>query len=168
MKRQSELWQLYVSHRADMFSYALSLTRSVPLAEDAVHNAIAATARGNGAVRKLRPYVFRAIRNECLRLATLQARTDSLDDVQEDHYLVATDGAAPDMQAMGREQLERLHGALGRLSEDQREAILLRTYSGLKFREIATVLNKPLSTVAAQYRRGLRRLGKLLETNDEG
>jgi RNA polymerase sigma-70 factor (ECF subfamily) len=168
MDRREALWSLYEQQRAGMFAYAVSLTRSVALAEDAVHNAIAATANTNGAVRRLKAYVFRAIRNECLRLMAQRQRAGTLDDTLAARYLVCAEETNPAVQAMAREQVERLQQALKALPRIQREVILLRTYSGLKFREIAAALEKPLPTVAGQYRRGLGRLADILEEkNDE-
>ena len=40
--------------------------------------------------------------------------------------------------------------ALGRLSEDQREAVLLKVYQGFKFDEMAEILGCPVSTVKSR------------------
>jgi RNA polymerase sigma-70 factor (ECF subfamily) len=40
--------------------------------------------------------------------------------------------------------------ALGRLSEDQREAVLLKVYQGFKFEEMAEILGCPVSTVKSR------------------
>jgi RNA polymerase sigma-70 factor (ECF subfamily) len=40
--------------------------------------------------------------------------------------------------------------ALGRLSDDQREAVLLKVYQGFKFEEMAEILSCPVSTVKSR------------------
>jgi RNA polymerase sigma-70 factor (ECF subfamily) len=40
--------------------------------------------------------------------------------------------------------------ALGRLNEDQREAVLLKVYQGFKFEEMAEILSCPVSTVKSR------------------
>jgi RNA polymerase sigma-70 factor (ECF subfamily) len=45
--------------------------------------------------------------------------------------------------------------ALGRLSEEQREAVLLKVYQGFKFEEMAEILNCPVSTVKSRLYTGL-------------
>ncbi len=40
--------------------------------------------------------------------------------------------------------------ALGRLSPDQREAVLLKVYQGFKFEEMAEILECPVSTVKSR------------------
>jgi RNA polymerase sigma-70 factor (ECF subfamily) len=43
-----------------------------------------------------------------------------------------------------------VESALGRLSEDQREAVLLKVYQGFKFEEMAEILDCPVSTVKSR------------------
>jgi RNA polymerase sigma-70 factor, ECF subfamily len=43
-----------------------------------------------------------------------------------------------------------VEGALGRLNEDQREAVLLKVYQGFKFEEMAEILECPVSTVKSR------------------
>ena len=43
-----------------------------------------------------------------------------------------------------------VESALGRLSEDQREAVLLKVYQGFKFEEMAEILECPVSTVKSR------------------
>ena len=41
-------------------------------------------------------------------------------------------------------------GALGRLSPEQREAVVLKVYQGFKFEEMAEILSCPVSTVKSR------------------
>jgi len=43
-----------------------------------------------------------------------------------------------------------VESALGRLSEEQREAVLLKIYQGFKFEEMAQILDCPVSTVKSR------------------
>jgi RNA polymerase sigma-70 factor (ECF subfamily) len=43
-----------------------------------------------------------------------------------------------------------VEAALGRLSEDQREAVILKVYQGFKFEEMAEILDCPVSTVKSR------------------
>jgi RNA polymerase sigma-70 factor (ECF subfamily) len=64
----------------------------------------------------------------------------------------------PGKQLEQAETDQRLHGALLRLGELDREIILLRHYSELSFREIAELLGVPLGTALARAHRALSRL----------
>ena len=58
-----------------------------------------------------------------------------------------------------REQfLERLQEALAQLPEDQREVFLLKEVSGLKFREIAEIVDAPVPTIKSRMRYALQAL----------
>jgi RNA polymerase sigma factor (sigma-70 family) len=56
-----------------------------------------------------------------------------------------------------------LQGALRELNEEQREVVIMKEYEGLKFREIAEVLNISENTVKSRMYYGLDGLRKILE-----
>ena len=70
--------------------------------------------------------------------------------------------AGPQELIIGAEEAQRLAEAMTELPYDQREVIVLRLNSKMKFREIAGVQCVPLSTVQARYRYGLNKLRSLL------
>lgn len=69
----------------------------------------------------------------------------------------------PERQLHARELTEILQNALGELSDDQREIVIMKEYEGLKFREIAEVLNISENTVKSRMYYGLDGLKKILE-----
>ena len=64
--------------------------------------------------------------------------------------------------AIRSQNADVLQEALARLPEDQRTAIILKEYHGLKFREIAEILETPESTVKSRLYHGLESLAKSL------
>jgi len=62
-----------------------------------------------------------------------------------------------------RELAEELQTVLARLPQTQREVIVLKVHRDKTFREIATLLELPLNTVASRYRYGLEKLRTLLK-----
>jgi RNA polymerase sigma-70 factor (ECF subfamily) len=83
--------------------------------------------------------------------------TDEISELIFDAKPVPRDAAAHN------ELKQRVANALLSLSEDERETIVERLYGDLTFREIACVRQAPLGTVAAWYRRGVKKLRSLLE-----
>lgn len=75
-------------------------------------------------------------------------------------------GDDPAEHALRREAGERLEAGLQRLSDAEREIILLRHYAALPFREIAKLLSIPLGTALARAHRALRRLGDELAADE--
>ena len=55
-----------------------------------------------------------------------------------------------------------VQSALGRLNEDQREAVLLKVYQGFKFEEMAEILSCPVSTVKSRLYTALDLLKDIL------
>jgi RNA polymerase sigma-70 factor (ECF subfamily) len=69
----------------------------------------------------------------------------------------------PERMLQQHELSDILQKALALLSEEQREVVLMKEYEGLKFREIAEVLNISENTVKSRMYYGLEALKKLLE-----
>jgi len=61
-----------------------------------------------------------------------------------------------------------VEGALGRLSDDQREAVLLKVYQGFKFEEMAEILSCPVSTVKSRLYTALDLLKQTLAPVNTG
>ncbi len=88
--------------------------------------------------------------------------TLSLDGAEDDGTSRAAELSAPaqhaDQLLVEAELGERLAASLDRLSDADREIILLRHYSELSFQEIADLLGVPLGTALARAHRALKRL----------
>jgi RNA polymerase sigma-70 factor, ECF subfamily len=58
----------------------------------------------------------------------------------------------------GEERRATIEAAVQRLPEAQREVLVMKTWGGLSFPQIATVLNIPANTAASRYRYALAKL----------
>ena len=76
---------------------------------------------------------------------------------------LASGEAGPDIRVVEREESELVRKALLRLDEDLRTVVVLRFSEGLKFREIAELLDIPEGTVNSRIAAGLARLTRILE-----
>jgi RNA polymerase sigma-70 factor (ECF subfamily) len=74
----------------------------------------------------------------------------------------------PDAALAGREASELLQRALGRLSPELRETIILRDLQEMEYREIADVLAIPEGTVKSRLNRGRAELARLLKKHRSG
>lgn len=146
----------YVGNRQPLYTYAVSITKSREAAEDAIQVVFEKLLRGATLPADLRPYVFRSVRNAALDAwRRTKVRLDSLFETA-----AVLDAAKPEAPPASRpDDLELL---LQQLSADERETIVLKTYSGLTFQQIADMRDVPLPTVASWYRRGLEQLRILL------
>jgi RNA polymerase sigma-70 factor, ECF subfamily len=96
--------------------------------------------------------------------------TDSMDttasereDAQPLSEQIPDQSAPPDAHVRSREVSETVHAALGRLSPELREAVILRDLQDMDYREIATVLKVPEGTVKSRINRGRAELARLLQ-----
>jgi len=63
----------------------------------------------------------------------------------------------------GTEQEQKLHRAIEKLPEAQRQVLMLRYYSNLKFVEIAELLGCPLNTALGRMHKAMLKLKQLME-----
>jgi RNA polymerase sigma-70 factor (ECF subfamily) len=96
--------------------------------------------------------------------------TDSMDtpasereDAQPLSEQIPDHSPTPDARARSREVGEVVHVALGKLSPELREAVILRDLQDMDYREIATVLKVPEGTVKSRINRGRAELARLLQ-----
>jgi RNA polymerase sigma-70 factor (ECF subfamily) len=90
-------------------------------------------------------------------------RANRPDEPQDDDAgALPSSAPAPDAIVAGEERAAAVRAALGQLSEPYRAVLVLRHYEGLKFREIADVLDIPEGTVKSRMAEALSQLGRLL------
>lgn len=150
-----QLQRFYERHRRELFAYAMALTRSADAAEDAIQAAFSRLFERGELPRELRPYIFRCVRNAAvdeMRRAGREANCESIYELK----------AAPHSENNVRLKLE-IERLLGELRANEREAIVLKIYGGLTFKEIAAMGDEPIDTVASRYRRGLKKMRERLE-----
>ena len=98
-----------------------------------------------------------------------QRLTDSIDatseheDAQPLSEQLPDHSAPPDAHVRSREVGETVHAALGKLSPELREAVILRDLQDMDYRDIAAVLKVPEGTVKSRINRGRGELARLLQ-----
>ncbi len=70
--------------------------------------------------------------------------------------------AGPAQSLEQAEQIDEMQEAMTRLPAAEREVIVLRHFSELSFKEIASIMETPVGTALARAHRGLNRLRKFL------
>ena len=108
-----------------------------------------------------------------LALSYLKNQHDA-EDVTQDAFVRAWENMAlEDWERLAAvnpmvtvEDRQVLDAALTALADDERQIVLLHAVTGWKHREIAGLLELPLSTVLSKYRRALLKLKTKLEGGD--
>ena len=80
---------------------------------------------------------------------------------------LVTDEELPDasFRMEGTEQEQKLKKAIEQLPENQKQVLLLRYYSNMKFVEIAEMLGCPLNTALGRMHKAMLKLKQLMEEN---
>lgn len=151
----SGLDNLYELIKTDIYAYALSKVCNKYDAEDIMQdtflqiykNAKLYTPQG-----KPLAWILTIETNLINRYYQLKSRTISLDENLSSNQIANN---LIDRKEINNDFIKRL---LNILKEDEREIISLHIVSGLKFREIAKLLNKPLSTILSKYNRAIKKL----------
>ena len=89
--------------------------------------------------------------------------TDSMDDAMPELEEKPAAGRRPDQIALLGELSRQVQQALGKLSPELREAVILRDLQGLDYQEIQTALQVPEGTVKSRINRGRIELARVLE-----
>lgn len=146
--------RLYALTRGAVYALALSLLRDAHEAQDVAQDVFvkvwesAPAYRPQGSPMAWLLTVARNLARSRLRQSGRQIELD-------EEAWNAIPAAAPEVSPEDRQLLQ---GALARLGAEEREIVLLHAVTGLKHREIAVLLELPLSTVLSKYHRGLKKL----------
>jgi len=151
---------LFTRHAGGVQGFLTRMVRDGPLAEDLLQTTFLSVVRSRGRYERgtrFTPWLMTIAAN---------AARDALRRRQhrEAFSRDASVPPTPETPAVGdpgmRKQLE---GALGQLSEDQREAILLHKLEGWSFEEIASLRGISVSAARVRAHRGYEKLRHLLQ-----
>ena len=156
---QEALAALYRCARTAVYGLALSILKNTHDAQDVTQDAFvriwdsAPQYRSQGSPMA---WMLTITRNLALTKLRRDARHVELDEAEWDASPAEVSDVTP-------EDRELLQNALGTLSSEERQIVLLHAVSGLKHREIGGVLELPLPTVLSKYHRALKKLRNCLE-----
>jgi RNA polymerase sigma-70 factor (ECF subfamily) len=144
-------------------AFAISLTGKVDQADDLVQEAIL---RGLSHLDSFTPgtdlqaWLFTILRN--LFYTSLRKRRREVED--PDGVMAGMLSTAPEQH--GRLDLDDLRTALGNLSVEQREALLLVGAEGMSYEEAAAICEVNIGTIKSRINRARTRLAELLDVAD--
>jgi len=152
--------QAFAEWQADVYRYALSIDLEPAGAQEITQEAFlrlyVALDRGES-IENQKAWLFRVAHNLALNLRVKESKvgrwTPDLDDRLVDPR------ANPEQAFLERERLQRLHRAVERLSEQQRQCLHLRA-AGFRYREIAEIIGIKTSTVSEFLKRAIEKLRK--------
>lgn len=139
---------------------AIAITRNQDDAEDAVQTALHRVAMRPEPLRNAErpwPYLLRMVRNEALLIGRKKRRW------MTGSHSIADLVTRRRVDALEQEDTNRaVWAALRTLPAEQAEVVVLKTWEGMTFAEIAAVLDASPNTVASRYQYGLKKLASKL------
>ena len=164
-RRSLNLDELYERHGESLYRYLLFKLGSAEDAEDVLQEAFCRFARYDlrwRFVRNPQAFVFRIARNEANRFLGRKLGR------REAEKMIAAGGVGAFAAAFVAPEEPALSLLMTRIEElpgEQKEAVYLKVFDGLTFKEIGSVCGIPANTAASRYRYGI---GKLREAMGEG
>lgn len=164
MDSSSEFQDTVHQYLDSLYNYALVLARQD--AEDLLQESLARAYRGFRAFdrsQSFRPWIFTIMRNvqiDRLRRRRLQPSDEALGRPKEAEPVVSLEDPlcsiplAPEDILLRRETVEQVREAIRHLPPLLREIVELRDIEGLSYREIATIVSRPVGTVMSRLYRG--------------
>lgn len=145
-----------------IYAYALSLTRNHYDAQDIMMETylkVRAAAHLYRPGGKPMAWVFTIVKNLVRDMQRREGREELMGDCPEGELALSETDRSDEAMV--------LRQAMKVLSAEEREIVLLHAVSGLKHREIAGMLDRPLSTVLSRYHRALGKLRAALLADEE-
>jgi RNA polymerase sigma factor (sigma-70 family) len=155
------LRNIYEKYKDDLVTLAAALLTDVASAEDVVHDVFVGFIGSSRKFRltgSLKGYMATCVANN----ARNRNKAGRIRQGRQTE-MISSESNQPDAAAMFGEELRRLSNALRQLPYEQREVLLLHTYSGIKFRAIAKQQNVSINTVQGRYRYAMDKLRSILD-----
>ena len=153
--------KLYELIKTDVYAFALSRMGNEADAEDVTEDCFVRIYRFAEQYKpkgKPMAWIFTIAINVMKRHRVLKSRHLSYDDEICDS--LADDSESPEICAVNRDLVGTL---LSVLSGVERDIVIMHAVSGVKHREIAKLLQLPLSTVLSRYNRAIKKLREKAE-----
>lgn len=136
-----------------LFRYAFYRVGNRSDAEDVVQDAFLKIAYTTTPIANPKAYLFRIVSNGCIDILRSNARVKPLEE------RMSTPSQSEEWEA--EQEFRRIERLLNRLPEQQTEVIRLHIHAGLKFTEIAEMLELPASTVKSRFTSDIEKLKQL-------
>ena len=150
--------ELYDKTKKMIFSIAFSITKSISDSDDITQDTyikIIEKAKEYKNSGKPLAWIFTITRNLAISSVRKSKNVDEISRFDDDIRLSSLEKSDDKLI---------LKSALETLSEEELQIVLLHN-SGLKHKEIANILDKPLSTILSKYNRSLMKMREFLKNN---
>jgi RNA polymerase sigma-70 factor (ECF subfamily) len=133
----------------ELFIFAMGFLRKREIAEEIVSDVFVKTWENREElwrIKNLKAYLFVSVKNACLSHIRKEKKDKIISiDGTEDFWFAPVE--APENELIDKEQIEQIHRAIEQLPPKCKLAFTLAKINGMKYREIADVMNVSEKTV---------------------
>ncbi len=160
--RESFVTKAMANHESALIGYAATILHDTDRARDVVQDTFVRLCQQDpDKVRdNLKSWLYTVCRNRSLDLLRKDKHTEPIEEIR--WRRVAGPGLQPDEQVEFDEKLSRVMKIMERLTDNQRECILLKFRQGLSYQEIEKVTGLTQGNIGFLIHTGLKRLRELI------
>lgn len=151
------LKELYELTKTAVYGFVLSILKNKHDAEDVFHDVyvkIYDNVDSYNEKGKPMAWILTIAKNECLMHLRKQKKHSNIDDLHE---------ILPSKNKYNADDRIILTIAFKEITDEERNIVMLHVIGGLKFHEIAKMLDLSLSTVLSKYHRTMKKLRKIIK-----
>ncbi|MDH4444004.1 MAG: sigma-70 family RNA polymerase sigma factor [Akkermansiaceae bacterium] len=161
-EREKFIEQALEAYESPLIGYASTILSDLDLARDVVQETFIRLCQQDFSKVEshLKAWLFTVCRNRALDVLRKKNRSQPLEDWQ--WRSIPDAGSQPDENADQTERFAQLGSYLARLSENQRDVIILKFQQGLSYQEIHEITGLSSGNIGFLIHSGLKRLREIL------
>jgi RNA polymerase sigma factor (sigma-70 family) len=153
----AEMSVLFERYHLRLYNFFLKLTRNKDISQDLTQNLFYRMIKYKNSYKNdlsFKTWIYQMARNLHIDHCKEEKRLDELFLKSDSYPVDVTD----ESHSFLEEDYERLEHAFSALSNEQKEIIVLSRYQGLKYEEIAAIINQSVPAIKVAMHRAIKRL----------
>lgn len=153
----SEMSVLFERYNVRLYNYFLKLTRNALISQDLTQNLFYRMIRYKNSYKNeysVKAWMYQMARNLHIDYCKEEKRSGELFANTESYPADIID----ENEGFPEDDYERLERSFARLSNEQRELIILSRYQGLKYEEISQIINQSVPAIKVAMHRAIKQL----------
>lgn len=153
----SEMSELFERYNVRLYNYFLKLTRNKLISQDLTQNLFYRMIRYKNTYKNeysVKAWMYQMARNLHIDYCKEEKRSGELFINTEAYPVDLSD----ENEGFPEDDYERLDKSFARLSNEQRELLILSRYQGLKYEEISLIVNQSVPAIKVAVHRAIRQL----------
>jgi len=166
--RQTAFREVYTLFYKRLFHFAYAIVKTRELAEEIVEDVFVKLWQKHteaGSIQNLRIYLYTATKNTALNYLSKKARESITEPFDHIHIELNDSAVTPEQILITAEMFKKIQTAVEALPPRCKMIFKLVREDGLRYKEIAEILNISVNTIDVQMAIAVKRIASLLEAD---